>query len=239
MGLTDQDDFDVPSSSSREPATTLGSGAQLRWTNRADGDLVDPSGTDPVVEARRRAVVDRPWTWLRQVHGCNVVRVARPGEAAGAEADGAVSRAPGAALAVLTADCAPVALVSPEGVIGVAHAGWRGLLAGVVEAAVGGMRQLGATDVAAALGPCIHAECYPFGRADLDRVADRLGPGVRATSNDGGPALDLPAAVRASLERAGARLVLRRGVCTACSPAHWSWRGGRDTERQATVVWRP
>jgi YfiH family protein len=209
----------------------------LRWTGRAEGDLADPTGADPAVEARRRAVVDRPWTWLRQVHGHRVVRVAHPGDGAGAEADAAVSRAPGVALAVLTADCGPVALVSDEGVIGVAHAGWRGLLAGVVEAAVDAMRELGATGVAAALGPCIHPECYPFGAAELDRVAARLGPGVRATSREGGPALDLPAAVRASLDRAGAELVADAGLCTACSPGHWSWRAGHDTQRQATVVW--
>jgi copper oxidase (laccase) domain-containing protein len=150
-----------------------------------------------------------------------------------------VSRAPGAALAVLTADCAPVALVSAEGVIGIAHAGWRGLLDGVIEATVDAMRELGATDVGAALGPCIRPGCYPFGEAELERVAGRLGPSVRATSRAGGAALDVPAAVRASLERVGADLVADAGVCTACSPAHWSWRGGRDTQRQATVVWRP
>jgi YfiH family protein len=210
----------------------------LRWTGCAEGDLADATGADPAVEARRRAVLDRPWTWLRQVHGCRVVRVAQPGDGVGAEADAAVSRAPGVALAVLTADCAPVALVSAEGVIGVAHAGWRGLLAGVVEAAVDAMRDLGASGVGAALGPCIHPECYPFGVADLDRVAARLGPGVRASTRDGRPALDLPAAVLASLDRAGAELVADAGVCTACSPDHWSWRAGRATERQATVVWR-
>jgi YfiH family protein len=181
--------------------------------------------------------VDRPWTWLRQVHGAGVVHVTYPGDGAGAAADAAVSRAPGAALAVLTADCAPVALVSAEGVIGLAHAGWRGLLAGVIEATVDAMRALGATDVGAALGPCIHPECYPFGVAELDRVAERLGPGVRATSRDGAPALDLPRAVRAGLDRAGAELVADAGVCTSCSPAHWSWRARRDRQRQATVVW--
>jgi copper oxidase (laccase) domain-containing protein len=110
---------------------------------------------------------------------------------------------------------------------------------GVIEAAVDAMRELGATDIGAALGPCIHPECYPFGEADLERVAARLGPAVRATSRAGGCALDVPAAVRASLERSGADLVADAGVCTACSPAYWSWRGGRDPQRQATVVWWP
>ena len=93
-----------------------------------------------------------------------------------------MSATPGCALAVLTADCAPVALASPEGVFGVAHAGWRGLVAGVLERTVDAMRALGATEIGAVLGPCIRAECYEFGPADLDRVAARLGDGVRATT---------------------------------------------------------
>src|SRR5674476_1670641 len=68
--------------------------------------------------------------------------------------------APGTALCVLTADCAAIALASAEGVCSAVHAGWRGLVAGVVEAAVTAMRDLGASDVTASLGPCIHAPCY-------------------------------------------------------------------------------
>lgn len=188
---------------------------------------------------RRRAVVDRSWTWLRQVHGAAVVEVATPGAGAGHTGDAAVSAAPGAALAVLTADCAPIALASPEGIIGVAHGGWRGLLAGVIPHTVAAMRRLGAGRVIAALGPCIHAECYPFGLDVLDRVADELGSAVRSTSRDGGDALDLPAAVRASLDQAGAELLVDVDVCTACSAEHWSWRARGDAQRQAAVVWQP
>jgi polyphenol oxidase len=175
---------------------------------------------------------------MRQVHGARVLEIDRPGAGTGEEADAAVTRAPDVALAVLTADCAPVALVSAEGVIGVAHAGWRGLLAGVIEATVDAMRGLGATEVGAVLGPCIHPECYQFGPLELDALAARLGPGVRSECSDGGEALDMPAAVRSSLERAGAELLGDVGICTACSPDYWSWRGGQDSQRQATVVWR-
>jgi polyphenol oxidase len=225
-------------SSSRALATGLDPAAQIRWTGRAEGDLVDPTGTDPVVGARCRAIVDRPWTRLDQVHGARVVVVDHPGGGRGQAADGAVSRSPGVALAVLTADCAAVALRSREGVIGVAHAGWRGLLAGVVEATVDAMRDLGATEVDAVLGPCIHAECYQFGGPDLDVLAARFGPSVRAAWAGGGQAFDLPEAVSRSLARVGAELVADAGVCTACSPAYWSWRAGQDRQRQATVVWR-
>jgi YfiH family protein len=218
------------------------SSASVAFTGRAEGDL--GHGGAPVVEvdssvaARRRAVVDLPWTWLRQVHGADVVRVHGPGDAAGARADAAVTDVPGAALAVLTADCAPVALASPEGVMGVAHAGWRGVTAGVLERTVAEMRALGATRIEAALGPCIHPGCYEFGEDQLAIVADRLGHRVRATTTGGRPALDLPAAVREALGRAGVDDVADVDVCTACSPDHYSWRARRDAARQAAVVWR-
>jgi YfiH family protein len=212
------------------------------FTSRAEGDLghggeyVHSVRSD--VDARRRAVVDLPWTWLRQVHGARVVRVTEPGGAAGQRADAAVTDRPGCALAVLTADCAPVALVAPEGVIAVAHAGWRGLASGVLERAVDAVRALGGGDVRAQLGPCIHAECYEFGAADLDHVAHALGDTVRATTAHGAPALDMPAAVRAALARAGIDAVDDVGVCTACSREHFSHRARREVARQALVVWR-
>jgi YfiH family protein len=220
------------------------SSAQVAFTARAEGDM--GHGGHPVadvrpdVAARRRAVVDLPWTWLRQVHGTDVVRVTGPGDGAGTRADAAVTAAAGTALAVLTADCAPVALASPEGVIGVAHAGWRGVLAGVVEATVEEMRALGAATVHAVVGPCIHAGCYAFGAAELDAVAARLGDSVRAVTTDGRPALDLPAAVRTALSNAGVRPEHRHevDVCTACSAGHFSWRARKEQQRQAAVVWR-
>ena len=191
------------------------------------------------VETRRRAVVDAPWTWLRQVHGDTVVSVAAPGGEAGTKADASVTAASDCVLAVLAADCAPVALVSNGGVVAAAHAGWRGLVAGVLERAVDAVRNLGGSgDLKAVLGPCIHAECYQFGAADLAVVAAELGDGVRATAADGHPALDVPAAVRASLRRAGVTAVDDVGVCTACSDDYFSWRARGELARQAMVVWR-
>jgi hypothetical protein len=192
----------------------------------------------PEVDARRRAVKDATWTWLRQVHGDTVVTVAGPGREAGAKADASVSAATGCVLAVLTADCAPVALVSPEGVVAAVHAGWRGLAAGVIERAVEAARELGASDLRAVLGPCIHAECYEFGETDLDVVAARLGDGVRARTADGRPALDVPAGVAAALEEADVAELDDVGVCTACSADYFSWRARGDLARQAMVVWR-
>src|SRR5579875_3709879 len=173
-------------------------GAALRWTGRREGDL-GPAAGEGMVEARRRRILPLPWTVLRQVHGCRVVTVSEPGGCRGEAADAAVTRAGGAALAVLTADCAPVALASPEGVIGVAHAGWRGLEAGVIEATVEAMRRLGARRVSAVLGPCIRPECYEFDAPELDLMVRRYGQAVRATDVAGRPALDLPAVVAAGL----------------------------------------
>lgn len=174
---------------------------------------------------------------MRQVHGARVVCVEAPGGGSGEEADALVSSHPGVALAVFAADCAPVAFGSPEGIVGVAHAGWRGLAAGVIEATVEAMRALGATQVAAGLGPCIRPGCYEFSPPDLDRVAAVLGDVVRSRTSAGAPALDLPAGVRAALEAAGASLVHDVGECTACSAELFSHRGGRDLARQAVVAW--
>ena len=218
------------------------SSAQLAFTGRAEGDMGHGGGAvidvRPDVAARRRAVVDLPWTWLRQVHGAGVARVNGPGDAAGARADAVVTAEAGCAIAVLTADCAPVALASVEGVIGVAHAGWRGAAAGVVDTTVTEMRRLGATAIEAVIGPCIRPECYEFAPVDLDAVAARMGDAVRATSAAGTPALDLPAAVRVALDRADVDRITDVDVCTACSPDHFSWRAGKERQRQAAVVWR-
>jgi YfiH family protein len=190
----------------------------------------------PGVASRQAAVVDRPWSVATQVHSADVLTVRWPGDGAGERADGLVTAHPGAAIAVLTADCAPLALASPEGIAGVAHAGWRGLLAGVIEATVDAMRDLGATEVEAVLGPCIRPECYTFGSKDLATVAERLGPAVRSKDRDGGLALDIPAAVSAALAGRGARLAADAGVCTSCGDGYWSWRARGDGGRQATVA---
>lgn len=189
---------------------------------------------------RRAAVADRPWFWLRQVHGADVVVApddGEPGPAPGVEADAVVTRTDRWALAVHTADCAPVALVGEGGVLGVAHAGWQGLRAGVLERTVERMRALGAGAIAAFLGPCIHAECYEFGAADLDALRDRYGDAVAGTTRQGTPALDIPATVRAALASAGVHDLIVEPTCTACDPSCYSHRARRDRGRQALVAW--
>ncbi len=213
---------------------------ECRFTDRADGDLAVDG--EPEQLARRRArVAPGPWTWLRQVHGADVVVVTQPGEHAGAAADASVTVVPGAVLAVNTADCAGVLLAGrgpSSTVVGAAHAGWRGLVDGVLESTVAAMRDLGADDVFWVLGPCISPARYEFGGDDLDAVAERLGDVVRSTTSDGRPALDLRAGVASALGSVGAIGPADPAVpCTASEPSRYSWRAGRDTGRQSAVIW--
>jgi len=164
------------------------------------------------------------------VHGATVVRVSHPGEHAGAEADAAVTTTAGCRLAVRTADCVPIVLTG-RSTVGVIHAGWRGLAAGVVEAAVAAMDG----DVTAAhVGPHIRPGCYEFGERDLDEVARVLGDPVRSTTAWGTPGLDLATAVRRAL---GSIPVVDAGACTACSDLYFSWRARGEHERFATIAW--
>lgn len=182
---------------------------------------------------------------MRQIHGAGVLVVTGTGSTSdgltdgrGApDADALVSMSPTACLAVLTADCASIALASTEGVFGAVHAGWRGLVGGVVEAVTAAMRSLGATDITGALGPCIHRECYEFSEPDLATVAHRYGPSVRASTASGMPALDLPAAVAAALSQSAVRQVDGIDRCTACAAGSFSHRKHLDVGRQALLVW--
>jgi len=199
--------------------------ARFSWTSRGDGDLSgDLSGAHP------------GWTWLRQVHGPAVVSVTAPGEHAGAEADAAVTSTAGCRLVVRTADCAPIVLVG-EQTVGVVHAGWRGLGAGVVGAAVAAMAALGGPPREAHVGPCIRPGCYEFIGPERQGLADRHGAGVLATTTWGTPALDLPALVTSALHDAGVPVVHDDAGCTACDRRWFSHRARGESGRFATSAW--
>jgi YfiH family protein len=102
---------------------------------------------------------------VSQVHGTAVVRVVAPwAVGAGAVADGMVTSELGLGLVVITADCAPVLLADAQGgVVGAAHAGWRGAVGGVLEATVAAMRAIGAGRIVAGVGPCIGQASYQVG----------------------------------------------------------------------------
>jgi YfiH family protein len=207
-------------------------------TTRADGDFSIECPAEELA-GRRRAVADLPWAWVRQVHGPDVVVATRDtlAEVCGTPADALVTSESDLVLAIQTADCAPVRFDSPQGVIGVAHAGWGGLERGVLERTVEAMLALGATDISARLGPCIHVECYEFGAADLDRLATRFGDEVRGRTSRGTDGFDLPRAVRAVGATLGVTLV-DESTCTACGAAtYYSHRARAEPQRMATVSW--
>ena len=175
--------------------------ADVRWSGRREGDLGVGAGSG--VEAAATPCHAGPWSWLRQVHGAAVRVVDEPGGVQGDEGDALVTAVPGVALAVFTADCAPVALAAPKGSSASSTPDGGGREAGVVEAAVAAMRGLGATRVDAVLGPCIRPGCYEFGRPDLDRLAARFGPAVRALHVGRPPVARPPGGGRRRARRGG------------------------------------
>lgn len=203
------------------------------FTEAADGDfqVLDPA---PDLDVRRRAIVDAPWSWLRQVHGDRVVEVTVPGEHAGEDADGLVTAAIGAPISVTTADCAPLVLVAERGVAMV-HAGWRGLVDGVVERGAELLRTVAGRPVAALVGPCIRPAAYRFDRPELDRVIGRFDASVESTTAHGEPALDMPRAVALACESAGFPAP-EPAPCTS-ERRFFSHRTRADQARQVAVVW--
>ncbi len=170
---------------------------------------------------------------VHQIHSARVVTVREPGPPE--EADALVTDRPGLALGVLTADCAPVLLCDEvAGVAGAAHAGWRGALGGVVEAAVEAMAALGADParIAAAIGPCIGPAAYEVGPEFEARFLDRdpasgrffgrgAVPDARPEPRAGRPRFDLPGYVLHRLTIAGVGRAEWTGHCTHDDPARF------------------
>ena len=194
-----------------------------------------------VVENRRRlcAAVDadpETATMAWQVHGADVTEaeprgIVTPGTIF-ARCDGLWTDRPGQPLVLLTADCLPVALARANGAprLVVLHVGWKGLLAGIVEA---GVRALGDGAVAAAIGPGIGACCYEVGDEVAGPYRDRFGEDVIVGRN-----LDLAQAAERALRAAGVVRVERVDRCTSCEPElFFSHRRDRGlTGRQGVVA---
>ena len=194
--------------------------------------------------------------WVKQVHG-NAVEFIDPepegeyGETPAAEvrdrytgqisADGMGTTLPGVLLTIRVADCVPVLLAAGDGrVVGAVHAGWRGVVAGVVERALGVMREAGvpADQVVAAIGPGISAEHFEVSEeVAAEFVRAGLAEAVRAA--DGGtPRVDLQRAVRAQLERGGVTRIDGNDVCTFRDAGDFysHRRAGGRTGRMAAVI---
>lgn len=155
------------------------------------------------------------------------------------EADAIIVTRPGVLAAVRVADCVPILLAAPGGAAAV-HAGWRGTALGIVERAVAALcAATGAApgQVRAAIGPCIGVCCYSVGAEVADAVLERSGDDAVVRREAGALRVDLAAANRAMLRRAGVAQVDVIDACTRCRDDLFSHRGdGPDTGRQVGIV---
>lgn len=237
--------------------TTLRAGPGLSAPPFDRFNLGARCGDDPAAVARNRAaLVDglrlpAAPRWLQQVHGVDVLRFDDPGQGVSATepvaaepvADAAVTAVPGVVLAVLTADCLPVVFAAGDGdEVAVAHAGWRGLAAGVLERTVAAMQGArGALSVW--LGPAAGPGRYEVGEEVRDAFLAHAASAAAAftATRPGHWRVDLYALARQRLADAGvpAARVHGGGLCTISEPARFfSHRRDRSTGRMATVVWR-
>lgn len=198
-----------------------------------------------VAENRRRlaAFVPAAPRWLRQVHGTDVVVHRADAATAPPLADAAVTRERGVVCSVLVADCLPVLLADREGtVVGIAHAGWRGLAAGVLERTVAALGDLGAgaDRIVAWLGPCIGPQAFEVG-ADVRAAFLATDAGAGAHFVPDAPSkwrADLRGLARRRLAACGVRAIAATDACTVSDSARfYSWRRDRGGGRMAALVW--
>jgi YfiH family protein len=209
---------------------------------------------DAIIENRRRAVAavlpQARLVTVHQIHSHYVVAAGDWSEDARPHADALVTDKPGVLLGILTADCAPVLLADREaGVVGAAHAGWRGALAGVGEATIAAMEGLGARRerITAAIGPCIGPRNYEVDEAFRQLITGYVPDNDRFFS--AGPAdkrhFDLEAYVASRLAAAGLRKVEAMGLDTYAEPERFfsyrraSHRGEADYGRQLSLIGLP
>jgi YfiH family protein len=232
----------------------LGHGVHAAFTDRWGGVSAEPYaelnlggavGDDPaaVRENRKRAahalgIDPADVVWMNQVHGAEgFVATGRQAEGEAPAVDCVATRTPGLALAVLTADCAPVLLADPDaGVIGAAHVGRPGLAKGVTGTVVALMRELGAERITAVTGPSVCGRCYEVPEALRAEVAAGT-PEAYAETSWGTPALDIPAGVHAQLARHDVTVRNEAHRCTLESEDHFSYRRSSRTGRLASYIW--
>lgn len=198
-------------------------------------------GDDAQRVARNRAIVReclpaQP-AWVKQVHGMAVIDAAEATPES--EADAMVTRATGIVCAVLTADCLPVLVADRAGrTVGIAHAGWRGLAAGIIENVVRAMG-VPASDLTAYLGPGIGPRRYEVGE-NVRQAFVRTSPEAEAgfePVQGGKYRADLAKLARQRLSAAGVGEVHGANLCTASDERFFSFRRDRVTGRMASLIW--
>ncbi len=178
--------------------------------------------------------------WLRQVHGIDVAIEPGIDEP---EADASVTSKPDTVLAILTADCLPAVFAAKDGSeVAAAHAGWRGLADGMLEATVAAMRTP-ACDIIAWLGPCAGPQVYEIGQEVFDAFVSRDARAASAfvATRPGHWRVDLHALARQRLADAGIapNNIHGGGLCTISDPSRFfSHRRDQRSGRMATLVWR-
>jgi YfiH family protein len=200
-----------------------------------------------VAENRRRFAValGAPVRTLRQVHGATVLRLAAADGGDLPPADAAITTAPGVACTVLVADCLPVLFAAPQARgVGAAHAGWRGLAGGVLEATVAALCEAAACaprELQAWLGPCIGPRRFEVGADVLDAFGTAAAPRFVARPRPDGALrwlADLPGLARDRLHAAGVRQVSGGAWCTVEDASRFfSFRRDGITGRMAAAVW--
>ncbi len=209
------------------------------------GDHVGDSGA--VVASHRELLTtlvgDLPVQWLRQVHGTECFDVLEHSEQP-PQADAACTQNADVALAVMTADCLPILFWNRQGSeIGVCHAGWRGLLEGVIESTIAGM-QSRAEDLAAWIGPCISADNYEVGADVWQNFSNTSEQAYMRAHEDASKRwLDLDGLAKQRLIAAGVRELRSAGVCTYQNKDFFSHRRhqhsgvGGECGRFASLIW--
>lgn len=205
-------------------------------------NLGEHVGDDPlaVAENRRRLVRHLPAEpfWLSQVHGTRVLRA--EGAAPGAEGDAAFTREKDVVCAVMTADCLPVLLCDAAGsVVGVAHAGWRGLAGGVAQATVAAMG-VPPDSLLAYLGPAIGPGAFEVGDDVRAAFLHQTAEAARGFVPHGAGKwlADLYELARQCLRQAGVGKVFGGGYCTVAEPQRFfSYRRDKTTGRMAALIW--
>jgi YfiH family protein len=184
--------------------------------------------------------------WLNQVHGCDVVDAAMVSDMAlqvAPQADASFTTRPGVVCAVLTADCLPVLLTDTCGrVVAAAHAGWRGLAAGVLENTVAQMRAAGGQELLAWLGPAIGPAQFEVGEDVLDAFVTHNPAAAHAfqaiAARPGKYLADIYSLARDILLRAGVVRVSGGNYCTVSTPQRfYSFRRDGVTGRMASMIW--
>ncbi|MDP1536785.1 MAG: peptidoglycan editing factor PgeF [Burkholderiales bacterium] len=220
--------------------TRAGGVSQPPWDSFNLGDHVGDTPTD-VAENRRRLRAHLPAepVWLKQVHGnycCDAAQAA-----SNAEADASFARAPGVVCAVLTADCLPVLLCDDRGtVVAAAHAGWRGLAAGVIEAAVAAMGVPGER-LMAWLGPAIGPMNFEVGGEvrEIFVAHDPQAAAAFVARQNGKWLCDITILARQRLATLGVRRLASADYCTVHDAARfYSYRRDGTTGRMASLIWR-